>query len=327
MNLAASAVELRDYPRRGPPPGAPASSTAADRDLDAWFLYLSGWLARSQFEQGRWDAAAATAADLLARSARLAAEPDHGADGARAGCAPAAAIPTRGRRSTRRSSSRTGTGEVQRLGPVAAARAEAHWLAGAPDADTVDGETATALHLSLESGETWMAGELYVWRRRCGIDEEPSPDSVAAPYRLELGGAGEAAAHLWQAIGCPYEAALAMAETNADDARRRALAELQRMGARPAASRVARALREGGARDVRRGPRTATRENPGGLTARQVEVLALVGEGLRNSEIAARLFVSERTAAHHVSAILRKLDVATRGQAAAEAVRLGIVVR
>ena len=76
-------------------------------------------------------------------------------------------------------------------------------------------------------------------------------------------------------------------------------------------------------RDVRRGPRAATRENPAGLTARELEVVALVAEGLRNAEIAGRLFVSEKTVAHHVSAILRKLDVATRSQAGAEAARLG----
>jgi DNA-binding NarL/FixJ family response regulator len=53
------------------------------------------------------------------------------------------------------------------------------------------------------------------------------------------------------------------------------------------------------------------------------EVLALVVEGLRNGDIAARLVVSERTVDHHVGAILRKLAVKTRGEASAKAVRLG----
>jgi DNA-binding NarL/FixJ family response regulator len=54
-------------------------------------------------------------------------------------------------------------------------------------------------------------------------------------------------------------------------------------------------------------------------------VLALVVDGLRNAQIAERLIVSEKTVDHHVSAILRKLDVRTRGQAATEAVRLGFI--
>jgi DNA-binding NarL/FixJ family response regulator len=72
------------------------------------------------------------------------------------------------------------------------------------------------------------------------------------------------------------------------------------------------------------GPRASTRENPAGLTRRELEVLSLLGEGLRNREIAVQLFLSEKTVDHHVSAILRKLDVESRGQAAAEAARLGI---
>ena len=79
-----------------------------------------------------------------------------------------------------------------------------------------------------------------------------------------------------------------------------------------------------GVRGVPRGPRTRTRENPAGLTGRELEVLALLAEGLRNAQIAERLVVSEKTVDHHVSAILRKLDVRTRGEAGAAAVRLGL---
>jgi DNA-binding NarL/FixJ family response regulator len=53
-------------------------------------------------------------------------------------------------------------------------------------------------------------------------------------------------------------------------------------------------------------------------------VLTLVAPGLRNAEIAERLFLAPKTVDHHVSAILRKLNVPTRGHASAEAVRLGI---
>ena len=54
-------------------------------------------------------------------------------------------------------------------------------------------------------------------------------------------------------------------------------------------------------------------------------MLGLVAEELRNSDIAAQLFLSERTVGHHVSSILRKLDVKTRGEASAEAARLALL--
>lgn len=74
-----------------------------------------------------------------------------------------------------------------------------------------------------------------------------------------------------------------------------------------------------------RGPRRSTLRNPAGLTVRQLEVLPLLVAGLSNREIATRLVVSERTVEHHVTAIFRKLDVRTRAEATAHAVRAGIV--
>ena len=69
-------------------------------------------------------------------------------------------------------------------------------------------------------------------------------------------------------------------------------------------------------RRLPRRPRRATAANPGGLTARELEVLALLEAGLRNAEIAARLHIAEKTVDHHVSAILAKLGVRSRHEAA-----------
>jgi DNA-binding NarL/FixJ family response regulator len=80
---------------------------------------------------------------------------------------------------------------------------------------------------------------------------------------------------------------------------RQALDELQALGARPAAAIVARRLRELGERGVPRGPRPKTRTNPAGLTAREVEVLRLLADGLRNSQVAERLVISEKTVDRH----------------------------
>ncbi len=146
-------------------------------------------------------------------------------------------------------------------------------------------------------------------------------DLAAGPYVL----AGRDAAAAWEALGCPYEAALALADAGDEPALREAHDRLRGLGARPAAAIVARRLRVRGARDVRHGPQARTRENPAGLTRRELEVLALLAEGLRNAEIAERLVLAEKTVHHHVSAVLRKLDVRTRGQAGAQARRLGLL--
>jgi DNA-binding NarL/FixJ family response regulator len=133
------------------------------------------------------------------------------------------------------------------------------------------------------------------------------------------------AALLWTDLGCPYDAALALAQSGREADLRRALDELRRLRADPAARFVARRLRALGALDIPRGPNRTTAANPAELTDRELEVLALLAEGLRNAEIAERLIVSSRTVEHHVSAILAKLGARTRGEAGATAVRLGLL--
>ena len=81
-----------------------------------------------------------------------------------------------------------------------------------------------------------------------------------------------------------------------------------------------RGLRAAGVSGIPRGPRSATRENPFGLTPRQMEVLMLLAAELTNAEIAARLHLSPKTVDHHVSAVLSKMDVHTR-EAAVELAR------
>jgi DNA-binding NarL/FixJ family response regulator len=64
---------------------------------------------------------------------------------------------------------------------------------------------------------------------------------------------------------------------------------------------------------------------PALLTEREIEVLSLIARGASNREIAAQLFLSPKTVSHHVSAILDKLDVPTRADAANAAVKLALV--
>jgi DNA-binding CsgD family transcriptional regulator/tetratricopeptide (TPR) repeat protein len=289
-----------------------------ERGLDTWRLYLLASRARLELDRGAWDDAAATAAEVLRdpRGAPVArgwaltvlglVRARHGDPDAAGALDEAHAIVA-------------GTGELMRIGPVAAARAEAAWLAG--DEAAVERVTSAALALARKRRSPWPAGELAYWRRQAGLRDEVD---AARPYALSLAGDWAGAAQAWREIGCPYEAALALADSDDDQIVLAAIDELERVGARPAARVVARRLRERGVRRVPRGPRPRTRENPAGLTARELEVLALLAEGLRNAQIAERLVLSEKTVGHHVSAVLRKLDARSRGEAATKALRLGL---
>ena len=127
----------------------------------------------------------------------------------------------------------------------------------------------------------------------------------------------------WRRIGCPYERAEALADGD-EAAMRESVAIMTRLGAEPAADRIREKMRRAGVKRVPARPRASTREAPAQLTRRQLEVLALLERGLSNAEIAQSLFISEKTAIHHVSAILQKLGVGTRGEAAAAARQMGI---
>ena len=211
-------------------------------------------------------------------------------------------------------------GELQYAVPVAAARAEVAWLEGR--LDDVRVETEEAFAKATRQDSWWKLGRLLLWRRRAGINDTVDP-RVPERFRAELDGDHARAADLWGALGCDYDAALALAGSSDEELLRRSLTTLQRLGARATAAMVARKLRALGAQGIARGPRPATQRNPARLTEREVEVLELVGAGMRNSDIARKLFLTTKTVDHHVSSILRKLGVDSRGQAVAKAAQLG----
>jgi DNA-binding CsgD family transcriptional regulator/tetratricopeptide (TPR) repeat protein len=207
-------------------------------------------------------------------------------------------------------------GETQQVCGVAVARAEAALLEGRPA--VVHEHTEAALELARERRNAFWLGELAVARRRAEI-VEPPPHTVG-PYALELAGDHAGAAAWWEERGCPYNAAAALAQSPEESELREALARFERLGTSAAAATVHKRL-------GLRGPRAATRANPAGLTRRELEVLELVASGMRNREIAERLSLSERTVEHHISAVLGKLGVRSRVEAASEAARLGLVER
>jgi DNA-binding NarL/FixJ family response regulator len=106
-----------------------------------------------------------------------------------------------------------------------------------------------------------------------------------------------------------------------------ALKVLDSLDARPAAEWVREKLAAAGVTKVPRRPSTSTRANPARLTQRQLEVLALLADGLTDAEIAAELVLSVRTVNHHVADVFDKLGVRTRRAAAAVARTLDLPPR
>ena len=305
--LAFAATRRRDWPaaERWLETGIRHTS---ERDLDSRRLYLLGWRAAASIQQGNWDAAAADAAEVLrhpyAQLNRVWALLALAAVRARIGDPGVWELLDEAAELTR--------GEApQKLAPMSIARAEAAYLDG--DLGRALAETGTMPVAALV--DRWIAGSVAVWRRRTGGPAQQT-GTIPEPFAFELGGDFRAAAEWWEEHGCAYDAAMALLQSGDEADLRRSHEIFVELGARPAAAIAAQKLRELGVRGVARGPRAATRENPRGLTPREREVLERLGEGLTNAEIAARLVISEKTVGHHVSAILGKLGVHSRYDAA-----------
>ena len=317
-NLCSTAVKSRDYADAHKQIGDAMRYFCA-RDLDSWSNYILVWQARMDFERSDWDAAADIAGRLVT---------SHGVAAVTRICALVVLARVRLRRGDPGARElleeavvlAEQSGELQRLAPVAAARAEEAWLRN--DGTPVDAIVLQALALAEERQDRRALGELRYWCLRLGL-VQAGPDGVEEPYVLQIGGRWREAADTWQRLGCPYERALALLEGD-EAAMREAVAILESLGASAAVKRCREHLRDAGVRGVARGPRATTSANPAGLTARELQILSLLAENLTNAEIARRLVRSEKTVDHHISAILRKLDVRSRGEAAAMAGRLAL---
>ena len=229
-------------------------------------------------------------------------------------------------------------GEMQRMGPAAAARAEDAWLRGdlAAARDLVTPVHAEAARL----GDAVHQSELGYWLAVAGArppEDEPVAAGPAAspgpgagrgsehPYALLAAGRWREAASAWATAGCRYEQAMALAASPGPADLLAALALLDDLGAKPLATRVRGRLRALGVTRVPRGPLGGTRANAAGLTTRQVDVLRLLVQGHTNAQIAQQLVLSVRTVDSHVAAVLGKLGARDRHDAATRAAELGVL--
>jgi len=290
-----------------------------ERDLDSWGLYMRAWLGRSLAEQGRYAEAQAEVDRVLRHPhlspvSRVAAAPVAGLLAVRqdrddgGALADAVAIAE-------------ATGETQRLVPLAAARAEAAWIAGRR-ADVV-AEVDRAWAAAVDLPHAWGLGELCWWLAVGGV-HRPAPAPLATPFARMLAEDWAGAAEAWTALGCPLWTALALAASPDLTHARRALDIVDRLEA-PGIRRAVLTDRHARGLPVPRGPRGTSRGNPALLTGRELEVLQLLADGLSNADLAAALYLSEKTVGHHVSAVLRKLGEPTRSRAVAAALRRRLI--
>ena len=148
--------------------------------------------------------------------------------------------------------------------------------------------------------------------------------AIAAGEFHEAKGELEQALLLLEKLRHPLEIArtrMLLAQVLAPDVARAeiqaALSVFEKLGATREADQAAAAMRALGG-SARTGPK-----GYGTLSKREEEVLVLLAEGLTNAEIAARLYISTKTAGNHVSNILMKLNLRSRAEAATYAARRG----
>jgi len=289
---------------------------AEDSEFFSYLSYMQVERARLEFAGGSWDEAVGTASALT--DAYLAAR------------CPALTVlgRVRARRGQPGASSLLSSAwqlaaqidELQRMGPAAAACAENAWLGG--DHGRVR-DIAAPVYQEATRLDAWVyQAELGYWLAKVGQPVQPQGDH---PYAVQAAGRWREAAALWEAAGCPYEHAAALAESPDKEQLLTALEMLDELGAKPLATVVRRRLRALGMSRIPRGPRDETRVNPAGLTARQVDVLRLLSQGCTNAQIASQLVVSVRTVDSHVAAVLGKLGAASRHEAVACAAELGVL--
>ncbi|MEV4532510.1 AAA family ATPase [Asanoa sp. NPDC049518] len=319
LNLAGGLAEQLRFTAAGPALDR-AVAYARDQDLDGYLQCLLGTRAGVKLQSGDWAGAVEDAEESL----RLPAQ---------GGVGRVPALVTLGRIHGARGDRQRALDhldeadrhagparEMQWVGPTKSARAEHFRWYGQPEqaaAEVRDAlRRATGQHAAPHSGEL----ALRLWQAGGGAH---APVDALDAFRWMIDGDWREAAAEWHGRGGRFLSLEALALGDASAATEAVLG-LDALGATRAAAWLRADLRHKGISKIPRGPRQTTAGHPAGLTARQAEVLRLIADGMSNADIALRLRLAPKTVDHHVSAVLARLGVTSRGQAAARAHKLGI---
>ena len=319
--LGSNAVTMREYPMAAKYLDT-GINYCEENDLDSLRLYMLSWKARMNLETGNWKEAGSIAENLV-KTVNILSIIKVGALTVssilkmRKGDPDPDILPCL----LEAKEKAFETMELHRILPVATAFLEYEWITGTRCIDTA--EINMAIDMIKGTKKDFSRSKYYYWLSKAREEYLPFGEKNK-DNELGISVATDQDAKYWEKTGCPYEQALALFEGNDDD-KRKAIAMVNDLGADAVYEKLKQEMRSSGIKSIPRGVRKTTRENPSLLTDRELDVLALLKEGMQNKEIAARLYISAKTVDHHISSILLKLDINSRSKAVAEAVRLGIL--
>lgn len=291
-----------------------------ERDLDPWAAYLLSYKARLLLETGNWEQAYTIADKLLANKSYTsiviipaltvvaAIKMRRGDTGALPLLQEAARLAFEAM-------------ELQRIIPVLAALLEYEWLTGERFVEKEMLESAVNLLTDTEAEH--YKQEFDFWLSKIQHANYNAKVFYGAYSMHDAKAKAEGAAQTGQP-GCRYAQAIKLFDGGMAD-KKMAINIIHSLGAKRVYEKMKAEMRTSGIKNIPRGMRRSTLENPANLTRRELDILFLLKEGLQNKEIAERLFIAAKTVDHHISSILFKLDAKSRAKAVTEAIRLAII--
>ncbi len=289
----------------------------SDNDLEAWVYQLNGQRAEMFLDQGRFDDAANIARSVLEYSqitpvmamtsslviAKIAMRRGDSSAGEQLNACYASAV---------------SAADINHTIKASLALIEYAWLKG--EHEIARSQLLSLNEIAPSKVHIYNEGERRVWSQYYKIETSPLNDTpLPEAHRMELSGDFNAAASLHETDGMTYYAALCLmrgADRCAHDFITRAMNFLVPLEASATTKKCYTLAEELKVAIVspraKRGPYKKTRNHPLGLTTREAEILSYIVQGDSNKEISLKLSRSPRTVGQHVSAILKKLNVANR---------------
>ncbi|GGM97071.1 LuxR family transcriptional regulator [Dyadobacter beijingensis] len=318
-NLSASLIRLRDF-GNAEHILQEGLTYCEKRDLDSWTNYMLSLKARMRLETGAWDDACEIATELLANEEQPAVVT----------IGPMVVLGTvKMRRNepgalpllTRAKTKALETMELQRIIPAFTALLEYQWLTGESILQAT--ELEKTMEMTQKMGSMYEIQEFCFWLKKYS-DHDTDFTGIYDAYVASNFSPAKSYSQTANFSNCPYEEALTLFDGD-ETGKTQAIRAMQHLGAAATYEKLKYLMRAEGLKRIPRGMRKSTTANSANLTLREVDVLQLLNEGLRNKEIASRLSVSTKTVDHHISSLLLKLNVDSRAKAVQQAMKMALL--